>query len=235
MSDLFKKHQVTAREVKSLLLLLKEKQLFNSSSLFENEKLHAVEANYSNGVINIKTNPMNADSELEKTQEENGQKSGIPLETLNKSISTTELVAVIGESRSNYDGDEDESTKRYDERDNDDGFDTEEETGIDDEKPVDLTQLLLAYIKLLHGHLTPQEFLAEAVPGSSYESFDDMIKNLRKASNVPRETIHDIEQLAQEQNYKDSTQTDREIGRIIKLLRRNSDIENEDDNYEDDE
>lgn len=225
INDLLLKNEATIKEIKGILLMYKDdKSLLNISRILSNDHFRAIEANYSNGIIKIKTEPISK----KNLDVRKGAEMGV--ESLNKTISTSELEAIIGEPRREENG-----HMNGEQEGGDEDFEAHEETSGEEAKPVDVTQLLLAYIKLLHEHLSPQEFLAEAVPGNTYDSFHDMIAYLKKANNVPRETIHDIEQLAQEQIYKDSLQTDREIGRIIKKLQRHREVDSEDENYDDED
>ena len=213
----------------------------NQSLYLTNEtvanNLKAIEANYSNGIIKILTDRANKfDEYVDKEEDKTAKDIGIPLSRLNQSVSTSDLMAVIGESKNKNEvstSTQSSSEEKEQDRDDEDDFEAQEEFGEDDIKTVDTTQLLLSYIKYLRGHLSAQEFLTEAVPGSKYESLHDMAKQLKRTGNVPKEMIQNIEDMAQDQNEKDF-QIDKEIGSLIKKFSQRNKYEtlNEDENYD---
>lgn len=197
--------------------------------------LNALEANFSNGIIKIVTD--HANKTTDKEDERLSKSIGIPLAKLNQSINTSDLIAVIGESKNNkHEPPTTLAASEEKDRDDDDDFEAQEEFGEDDLKmTVDTTQLLLSYIKYLRRDLSPQEFLAEAVPGTKYDSLQDMARQLKRSGNVPREMIKNIEDMALEQTDKDSIGgLDKEIGNLIKKLSQHNKYEtfNEDENYD---
>ncbi|XP_014287257.1 putative leucine-rich repeat-containing protein DDB_G0290503 isoform X2 [Halyomorpha halys] len=228
------KHQKLIKELKVLLTTNMEcsKPLPNETM---KNNLNALEANYSNGIIKIVTDHVNKTED--KEDERLSKSMGIPLTKLNQSISTSDLVAVIGESKNNKH--EPPSTialaaSEEKDRDDEDDFEAQEEFGEDDLKTVDTTQLLLSYIKYLRGHLSAQEFLTEAVPGTKYESLRDMARQLKRTGSVPKEMIQNILDMALDQTDKDSIGLDKEIGNIIRKLSQHNKYEtfNEEENYD---
>lgn len=198
--------------------------------------LNALEANFSNGIIKIVTDHANKTDRTGDKEDVRLSKSvGIPLAKLNQSINTSDLIAVIGESKNNkHEPPTTLAASEEKDRDEDDDFEAQEEFGEDDLKTVDTTQLLLSYIKYLRRDLSAQEFLAEAVPGTKYESLQDMARQLRRSGNVPREMIKNIEDMALEQIDKESVGLDKEIGNLIRKLSQHNKYEtfNEDENYD---
>uniref|UniRef100_A0A224X8A8 Putative viral protein found on panstrongylus lignarius transcriptome n=1 Tax=Panstrongylus lignarius TaxID=156445 RepID=A0A224X8A8_9HEMI len=188
-----------------------------------NNTIHAVEANFSNGVLKIITDDI--DPGIDKRESIKNMKENIAeinknnntskidnIEEflyLNKALSTSKLTGIISSPSINQSNQIENitivSNKSIFEKENSNNSSNTIKTEINkqnisvtDEKIE--TSFILSYINFIKGHTTKEEFLQESIPGKSFKSIHEMIIYMKPLNIVRNEFLKELDKYDREES-----------------------------------